>query len=368
MNSRYAFLLTMLLPSFAFAQTRNYIYKPGEKGYTCFRIPSIITTPKGTLLAFAEGRKNDCGDAGDIDLVMKRSEDGGKTWSDLQIIWDDSANTCGNPTPVIDRQTGAIVLLSTWNYGGDHEKAIKDLTGKDTRRVFVLTSADDGHSWSAPKEITAAVKPHRWTWYATGPGRGIQLTRGKYNGRLVIPCNHVLAGSKASFSHVIYSDDHGLHWKLGGIAQDSTNESTLAELSDGHLMLNMRNTGRSRYRQIAVSSNGGKKWRNARFDSTLIEPVCEASLITCTRAGSKESLLFSNPANATARKEMTIRVSYDDGRTWPVQRLLYAGPSAYSCLTVLPDGNIACLYEAGIRKPYEGIALDIIDWDQLTKQ
>jgi len=343
----------------------NYVYKNGDDGYKCFRIPAMVTTQKGTVLAFAEARKNNCGDAGDIDLVVKRSEDGGKTWGALHVIWNDSTNTCGNPTPVVDEKTGAIVLLSTWNIGTDKEKQIKDRTAKDSRRVFVLSSTDDGRNWSSAREITSGIKPGAWTWYATGPGRGIQISKGRHKGRLVIPCNHVEAGTMNNLSHVIYSDDHGVSWKLGGIAQDSTNEATLAELSNGNLLLNMRNTGHSRYRQIAISKNAGKKWSARDPDTALVEPVCEGNLIRYTFPGKKDCLVFSNPSSATARVGITVKISYDDGRTWPFSKLLYEGPSAYSCLTVLPNGNLACLYEAGYLRPYEGIELEEIVIDNL---
>lgn len=345
------------------AKTFNYVFRNGDDGYSCFRIPAMVTTSKGTVLAFAEGRKNNCGDAGDIDLVLKRSADGGKTWSSLQVVWNDSSNTCGNPTPVVDATTGAVVLLSTWNRGADKEKLIKNRTGKDTRRVFVLLSMDDGRTWSAPHEITGEVKPGDWTWYATGPGRGLQVSKGKHRGRLVIPCNHEEAGTRNNRSHVIYSDDHGQSWKLGGSAQDSTNEATVAELSNGRLLLNMRNTGHTRYRQIAVSRDAGRRWAPAPPDTTLVEPVCEGNLIRYTFPGKKDCLVFSNPASKTARVGMTVRISYDDGRTWPFKQLLYEGPSAYSCLTVLPDGNLACLYEAGYHRPYEGIVLEEVPID-----
>ncbi|MBS1601597.1 MAG: sodium/solute symporter [Bacteroidetes bacterium] len=343
----------------------NYVFKNGDDGYKCFRIPAIVTTTKGTVLAFAEARKNNCGDAGDIDLVVKRSGDGGRTWSALQVVWNDSTNTCGNPAPVVDETTGAIVLLSTWNIGTDKEKLVKDRTGKDTRRVFVLRSTDDGHSWSPAREITGDVKRSGWTWYATGPGRGLQLSKGRHKGRLVIPCNHEEAATRNNASHVIYSDDHGETWVLGGSAQDSTNEATVAELSNGRLMLNMRNTGHSRYRQIAVSRNAGKKWSALRPDTTLVEPVCEGNLIRYHFAGKKDCLVFSNPASRTARVGMTVRISYDDGRTWPYKKELYEGPSAYSCLAVLPDGDLACLYEAGYQRPYEGIVFEEVPIDNL---
>ena len=242
------------------AQQLNHIYKGGEEGYNCFRIPSLITTTRGTVLAFAEARKINCGDAGDIDMVVKRSEDGGKTWSPLQVIWNDSTNTCGNPAPVVDEKTGNIILLSTWNLGADHEKDIINGSSKDTRRVFVLRSTDDGRTWSKATEITKDVKKNNWAWYATGPGRGIQLSKGKHKGRLVIPSNHIIAKTKENYSHVIYSDDGGNTWKLGGvIRQEGVNESTVAELSSGRLLLNMRNAGKSKYRQVAISKNAGKK-------------------------------------------------------------------------------------------------------------
>ena len=349
------------------AQTLNHLYRAGEEGYACFRIPSIITTGKGTILAFAEARKNNCGDAGDIDLVVKRSEDGGKTWSALQMVWNDSTNTCGNPAPVIDQKTGKIILLSTWNLGTDHEKDIIAGNSKDTRRVFVLVSTDDGFSWSAATQITKDVKKDNWTWYATGPGRGIQIGKGKSKGRLVIPSNHVVAETKQNYSHAIYSDDAGITWKLGGITkQDSVNESTVAELSNGRLLLNMRNASKKRIRQTAISKNGGKSWSDIKPDTVLIEPVCEGNLLQYKFPGRKEALLFSNPASMNSRTQMTIRVSYNNGKTWAAKKLLYAGPSAYSCLTVLPNGNIGCFYEAGLQRPYEGMVYEEIRIEDIS--
>lgn len=346
------------------AQQLNHIYKGGEEGYNCFRIPSLITTTRGTVLAFAEARKINCGDAGDIDMVVKRSEDGGKTWSPLQVIWNDSTNTCGNPAPVVDEKTGNIILLSTWNLGADHEKDIINGSSKDTRRVFVLRSTDDGRTWSKATEITKDVKKNNWAWYATGPGRGIQLSKGKHKGRLVIPSNHIIAKTKENYSHVIYSDDGGNTWKLGGvIRQEGVNESTVAELSSGRLLLNMRNAGKSKYRQVAISKNAGKKWSAIYPDTVLIEPVCEANLIQYKFPGKKNLLVFSNPASTTSRTKMTVRISGDDGKTWPLKKLVYEGPSAYSCLTVLPNGSLGLFYEAGIQRPYEGIVFEEIAID-----
>lgn len=343
------------------AQTLSYLYSNGEAGYSCFRIPSLLTTGKGNLLAFAEARKNGCGDTGDIDLVLKRSKDGGKTWSALQVVWSDSTNTCGNPVPIFDKQTGRIVLLATWNLGSDHEKDIIHQTSKDTRRVFVLSSADEGASWSAPREITQQVKQANWTWYATGPCAGIQLQQGKYKGRLVAPCNHLEAVTKKNYSHIIYSDDHGKSWKLGGSTpQDGVNESTVAELGNGSLLLNMRNTTHAGCRQVATSRDGGASWLAVQPDTALKEPMCQGSLIRYAAKGHQPALVFANPADAHERKALTLRASEDDGASWPQQYLLYPGPAAYSALSVKPDGNIACLYEAGYQKPYEGIVYETV--------
>ena len=340
----------------------DYIFESGREGYTCFRIPAIVLTTEGTLLAFAEGRKKGCSDTGDIDLVMKRSADGGKTWSDLLVVWNDGENTCGNPAPVVDEETGEIFLLSTWNLGTDHEREIIKGESEDTRRVFVLSSSDDGNTWSDSRQITEAVKQASWTWYATGPGAGIQLKKGKYKGRLVIPCDHIQSGTKKYYSHAIYSDDHGKNWQQGGITpQDQVNECKVVELRNGDLMLNMRNYDRNKKtRQVAVSKDGGASWGELYHDGILIEPICQASLIQHKFPGQRRScLIFSNPASEKGRVNMTLRLSYDDGKTWPYQKVVHPGPSAYSDLVSLPDGNVACFYEGGQKSPYEGIAFEV---------
>ena len=339
-------------------ETLEYLFESGSEGYQCFRIPAIVTTTEGTLLAFAEGRKNGCSDTGDIDLVMKRSEDHGLTWSALKVIRDDGETVCGNPAPVVDESTGSIHLLSTWNLGEDHEREIIDGLSEDTRRVFVMNSTDDGLSWSEPLEISASVKQENWTWYATGPCHGIQLKQGSAKGRMLIPCDHIEAGSKKYYSHTIYSDDHGKSWKLGGSTpQDQVNECTVAELSDGRVILNMRNYDRTqKSRKIAFSRDGGITWGDITSDRVLIEPICQASLLSVfTKEGSKHRLYFMNPAHEDKRQNLTLRISQDEGLSWTVSRVLYTGPGAYSDLTLLGNGNIGCLFEAGTLSPYQGI-------------
>ena len=344
----------------------GHLFKSGTEGYNTFRIPAIITTKNGTILAFAEGRKKTSSDTGDIDLVMKRSEDNGKTWSELYVIWDDDENVCGNPAPVQDRKTGKIFLLSTWNLGSDHEQQIINQTSRDTRRIYLLSSADDGLTWTEPVEITTSVKLNSWTWYATGPCHGLQVSRGQYKDRMIIPCDHIEAGTGKYFSHIIYSDNSGKTWNLGGTTpQDQVNECAIAELSGDKLMLNMRNYDRTqKSRKVSVSSDGGLTWSKIWSDPVLIEPICQASLLNHPK---KRILYFLNPASEDSREKMTLRISYDEGKTWAVSKVLHAGPAAYSDLTILPTGELVCFYEAGEQTPYEGIVLKILSLNELGK-
>lgn len=337
------------------------VFISGADGYHTYRIPAIVTTKAGTMLAFCEGRKSSRSDSGDIDLLVKRSTDGGKTWSPQYLVWSDGTNTCGNPAPVVDQTTGIVWLLLTWNDGADKENAIAYRKARDTRRVFVTRSVDDGATWSEPKEITSSVKKPDWGWYATGPVNGIQLTRGPHPGRLVFPANHsslTTSTQVVTRSHVIFSDDHGQTWQIGGLEEEQTNESTLVELADGSLLHNMRSYFGKNRRAVARSVDAGLTWSKVTLDETLVEPVCQASILRYSwpEAGKPGVILFSNPAS-TKRERMTVRLSRDDGATWPVSRTLHGGPSAYSCLVILPDQRVGCLYECGEQSPYERIRL-----------
>jgi sialidase-1 len=329
------------------------LFVSGQDGYTAYRIPVLLAAGPGTLLAFCEGRKDSFEDHGNIDILLRRSEDGGRTWGDRRVIRDDGQDTAGNPCPVLDASTGAVWLLHCRN----------------NRRVLVISSRDRGISWSAPVDITGEVSRPDWTWYATGPGHGIQL-RG---GRLLIPCDHKQASADprdASFyhSHMILSDDHGASWKIGGVLGARTNECTAVELEDGSVCLNMRSYHKKARRAVARSTDGGASFTEVELDPALIEPTCEASLfrLSSRATGGRSRVLFSNPAS-TERKDLTVRLSYDECRTWPVSRLLQPGKSAYSDLAVAPDGAILCLFERGEKTPYERITLARFTLEWLTQ-
>ncbi|MEZ6016803.1 MAG: sialidase family protein [Planctomycetota bacterium] len=358
------------------------VWTSGVGGYHTYRIPSVIATRSGALLAFCEGRKSGRGDTGDIDLLRKRSTDGGQTWSAHSVVWDAGPHVCGNPCPVVDARTGRIHLLLTHNLGQDSEREIIDGTSEGSRTVWVLTSDDEGATWSAPRELTDTTKRPDWTWYATGPGVGVQLTRGAHAGRFVVPCDHIEAGSKRYFSHVILSDDGGATWRIGGAsARDRLNECQAAELSDGSLVLNMRNYDRAkRARAVARSTDGGETFGPVTWDEALPEPICQAGLIALdvTHAGAHDAhqapnagdgvpaaerarrLVFSNPASPDQRERMTLKASDDGGVSWREVAVLHAGPAAYSCLVALPaaDGapRVGCLFERGTAHPYEHIS------------
>lgn len=358
------------------AVEQQTLFAAGQGKFNNYRIPALIVTKQGTVLAFCEGRQNVPGptnDSGEINLLLRRSTDGGKTFSEPQVVWADGQNTCGNPCPVVDESTGQILLLGTHNMGTDREKMISDGTAQGTRTVWIITSDDDGKTWSKARDITESTKKKEWTWYATGPGIGIQIKHGPHAGRLVIPCDYGLhSGTGPGNAHVIYSDDHGKTWHIGGEPTNHAyNESQIVELADGVIELNMRNLGRGKnsatQRGLALSTDGGETFGEGKPDDTLVEPKCQGSIFRYSwPEDGKSRLLFSNPASATERKLMTVRASYDDGKTWPVQKLIYAGWTGYSCLTKLPDGSIGLFYEAGNDARYQRIDFARFTLEQLT--
>jgi len=340
------------------------VFIGGEDGVAEYRIPVLVTSNKGTLLAFCDARVKRRGDPpNNIDLVMKRSVDGGKTWGPLQVLVNVGKGAAADSCGLVDRQTGTIwVFTGYFPEGVGAGNAERGLSGP-TVMYWAIKSDDDGDTWSEPVDVTALFKKPGWRAGSTGPGTGLQ-TR---NGRLIVP-KYFITENGYTTSHVVFSDDHGKSWQLGGGAesQGTTNECQVVELADGTLLLNMRGVN-GNHRRISRSSDGGLSWSAAVEDPALIGPLCQASLSNFTDGvqHDKDRILFSNPA-ATERKDMTVRLSYDGGRTWPVAKTLHAGPAAYSCLTVLQDMTIGCLYERGEHDPYERISVARFNLEWLT--
>ncbi len=337
------------------------LWVKGEGEYNNYRIPSLIVTKARTVLAFCEGREG--GDAGDIDVLVKRSLDNGQTWGEESIVWDDNDNTCGNPCPVVEEETGRIWLFMTWNLGADHERLIVRKESKDTRRPFLSYSDDDGKTWSTPVDMSDSCKDPDWGWYATGPGVAIQLSSAPYQGRLVIPANHsyddpdgnIRKGPFGYGSHVLISDDKGKTWRKSEPIRPGCNESQVVELPDGSLIMNMRSYNDKYCRAIAKSVDGGETWSDIWHDYQLVESKCQASFINYGDYEGKEMILFSNPAVPIGRTHMTIKTSFDQAKSWSNAKLIHAGPSAYSCMTKLADNRIGLLFEGGKNTRYQNI-------------
>ena len=347
-------------------------YTAGSDGYSAFRIPAVVATRSGALLAFAEGRLAGLSDAGNIDTVVKRSTDGGCSWGPLQVVQDSGANTSGNPAPVVTA-SGRVVLLTTYNAGTATEAAILrgEVSAEQSRRVFVQHSDDDGVTWSTPTEITADTKLGNWRWYATGPGHAIRLSQGQHAGRLVVPANHSIAppagstdlGSEAKYygGHSLYSDDGGQTWHIGYVDDNSdgyvnVNETTAAELPDGRVYFNTRDhngTGPGN-RADAYSLDGGQTLQLPfRPQDTLAGPVVQGNVLQLY--GPNGALLYSGPADPSNRAAMTIRASLDRGATWESALALSGLPAGYSDLIQIDADTLGVLYETGNFGPYETI-------------
>ncbi|MFI9719682.1 exo-alpha-sialidase [Streptomyces sp. NPDC052396] len=342
---------------------QRVLFKAGQEpgfDYACYRIPAIVTTGKGTLLAFAEGRKDNCGDATDIDLVVKRSTDGGHTWGPLRVVNAGHGDTHGNPAPVVDRRTGRIILASTYNQGRDDDQSCPVPCDRTPHIQF---SENDGISWSRPHEVTAQLRPAAWnSWYATGPGHGIQLTRGAHRGRLVIGVNaesHDGRHTSANHAALALSDDGGAHWRLGAVdsypvAPDGTyrqapSELTLAERDNGTVLVSGREQGGTDLgnRDQAVALDGGGRFA-APFLALpdLYAPMVQGAVLPL-RPG---RWLLSLPADPDRRRTLTIRSSYDQGRGWEAAeqgRRITTDWSGYSDMTVVSPGTVGLLYEGG---------------------
>jgi sialidase-1 len=345
------------------------LFHSGTGGYALYRIPGLVVTSKGTLLAYSEARKSERGDWGPIDIVLRRSIDGGSSWSEPEIIAHVTGEHRKNPVAIAQK------LANSTDVTYNNPVAIADRSGAvhfvfclEYMRAFYMRSDDDGKTFSKPVEITATFDRFRpeydWRVIAAGPGHGIQLR----NGRLLIPI-WMSTGTgghahRPSVTSTIYSDDHGKTWQRGDIAVPNTEEwihpsETVAEqLVNGEVLLNVRSESRPNRRLFVTSRDGATKWSRPRFNDHLLEPICFGSMARLSLRP-KTRLLFSNPDTLERtgaptepgknrdRKNLTVQLSYDEGATWGVKKVIEPGWSGYSDLAVGNDGRIYCLFERG---------------------
>jgi sialidase-1 len=299
--------------------TYRVLFEGGTDGYHSYRIPSIIKSTNGTLLAFVEGRMANASDYGNINVEYKMSTDNGSTWSALKEVVGVGQGTWGNPTAVTDASTGRVWLFMSWNDDHHNQGGTNGYDPIDSwgdRRVYISHSDDNGATWSKPVDSTNSLLPPGFTWDAMGPGIGIQTQYGPHPGRLIIPATR----------RNIYSDDHGATWHYQ-LMSSSGGEGTIVEQIDGTLMRNDRptttqwdNIAKRRFVATGSIENGFSAWTP---DNTLLDPKCEGSILRYT--GTPSRIYFLNPASTiqTNRCKMRVRISYDEGATWPISRKIH---------------------------------------------
>jgi len=362
------------------------VFTAGTEGHKSYRIPAIIRLSNGQLLAFAEGRVDGSGDFGNINIVLKRSNDQGKTWSPITTVVNYDSLQAGNPSPVADYTDPAFPqgrIFLFYNTGNNHEGEIRK--GNGLREVWYKTSTDGGQTWSDAVNITKQVhRPNQptvnpaynfkddWRSYANTPGHAMQFTSGFYKGRILVAANHSQGNPSHQFedyfSHVFYTDDHGKTFRLGEtVNMPGSNEATAAQLSGDGLMLNARNQkGDIKARIVAVSKNGGETWDSIFFDKKLPDPVCEGSLLAIGNSKGKNVLAFCNAADTLNRDNLTLRISLNDGYDWPIAIAVDKSTdpgkgdyTAYADIVKISKHEIAVLYE---RNNYSEIVFTVLKW------
>ncbi len=348
------------------------LFEAGKEDYALYRIPGMVVTPKGTVLAYCEARKSDRGDWGTIDLYLRRSADGGRTWGPRQKIAGVPGPKSKNPVALAQKlaQPGEVTYNNPVAIA-DEGGVVHLLFCLEYARCFYTRSQDEGATWSDPKEITATFDKFRpdydWKVLATGPGHGIALRAG----RLVVPV-WISTGTgghahRPSVASVIYSDDHGAAWRRGDIAGPNEgdwhipNETCAVQLADGRVLLNMRTESPAHRRLLTTSADGASAWTRPKFHEQLLEPICMASMVRLSLAttGGRNRLLFSNPhtlaradgkeapGKSRDRRNVSVKLSYDESASWPVSRTIEEGFSGYSDLAVAKDGTLLLFYERG---------------------
>ena len=367
----------------AFIEKQDLFKAGDDPNYSLYHIPGIVVTARGTVLAWCEARKRPAGasDWDDIRILLRRSLDDGKTWSPSRSVALVPGPKQKNPAAL--RLKGVDLDSVTYNNPvliADRDGTVHMLFCLEYMRCFYQRSEDDGVTWSTPQEITqtfeAFRKDYAWTVLATGPNHGIQLG----TGRLIVPVwlSTGTGGNshRPSVTTTIYSDDRGKTWKAGEIAAPCTdewinpNESVAIELADGRVMLNVRSESRAHRRLVTISPDGATHWSTPRFDDALLEPICMGGIVRYHH-GDKDLILFSNPHNldrekgaaepgkSRDRKNLSMKISRDEGQTWDTNKTIERGPSMYSDIAVTPAGTILCFYGRGPNPGFAGNALTL---------
>ncbi len=388
MKSRLLLLLSILTLTASAAEPfieKLDLFQTGDDpAFKVYHIPGIVVTAKGTVLAWCEARKKG-GDWDDIKVLLRRSTDDGKTWSMPKSIANVPGPKTKNPfslgmknvDPNDVTYNNPVLIAGT-------DGTVHMLFCLEYMRCFYQRSDNDGTSWSTPVEITGAFEKFRkdydWKVLATGPNHSIQLK----SGRLVVPVwlSTGTGGNahRPSVTATIFSDDKGATWQAGEIAVPCTdewinpNETVAIELADGSVMLNVRSESKAHRRIITTSKDGATDWTKPRFDDALLEPICMAGIVRySTGSGPKENrILFSNPHNleggregkpepgqSRARKNVSVKLSYDEAKTWPVNKSIEPGASMYSDIAVTHNDTILCFYGRGSKPGFAGSALTV---------